>query len=217
MEKENKWFPPVIIVLGGSALLNLLFLLLVFYCSRQKKQNIRLQDPCTLGVNLRSFTYKELEEVTNGYNEELGKGAFSTVYKGKLKSDSRNFVAVKRLEKVVERNDKEFKSEVSAIGKTNHKNLVQLLGFCDEEAHQILVYEFMKNGSLESFLFESSRLSWFQRTQIALGIARGLEYLHEACEDPSLRPSMKKVIRMLEGDVEVLIPPDPYSFVSSIG
>ncbi|KAF9593943.1 hypothetical protein IFM89_026186 [Coptis chinensis] len=73
-EKENKWFQPVITVLGGCALLTLLFLLLGFYRARPKKQNIRLQDPCTLGVNLLSFTYKELEEATNGYNEELGKG-----------------------------------------------------------------------------------------------------------------------------------------------
>jgi len=109
----------------------------------------------------------------------LGKGAFRTVYKGVLASDSKRFVAVKKLDKMVDEGEKEFKTEVSVIGRTHHKNLVQLRGYCDEGQHQLLVYEYMSNGSLATFLFGISRPHWDQRVQIAFGISRGLMYLHE--------------------------------------
>ena len=78
-------------------------------------------------------------------------------------------------------NEKEFKAEVNVIGQTHHKNLVRLIGYCDEKQHRLLVYEFMQNGTLASFLFDGLKPSWHQRTQIAFGIARGLFYLHEGC------------------------------------
>lgn len=186
--KGNKGILTFSIILGISVLLNLLFLSLVF---PTRKQNEKHKATPTSDVNLRLFTYKELEDATDGFKFELGKGAFSTVYKGVLKSDSGRLVAVKRLEKVVQGNNKEFKAEVSTIGKTNHKNLVKLLGFCDEDAHQLLVYEFMENGSLEHFLFGSSWLAWNQRIQIACGIARGLAYLHEDCSSQIIHCDVK--------------------------
>ncbi|PRQ35342.1 putative protein kinase RLK-Pelle-SD-2b family [Rosa chinensis] len=103
-------------------------------------------------MNLKCFTFMELKEATNGFEEELGRGAFATVFKGVLASDNGKFIAVKRLNTVVKENDLEFKAEVSAIGGTNHRNLVQLLGFCNEGQHQLLVYEYMSNGSLATFL-----------------------------------------------------------------
>ncbi|XP_048425328.1 G-type lectin S-receptor-like serine/threonine-protein kinase LECRK3 [Pyrus x bretschneideri] len=80
---------------------------------------------------------------------------------------------------------------MSAIGRTNHKNLVQLLGFCYEGEHRMLVYEFMSNGSLASFPFGESWPSWCQRRQIALGIARGLLYLHEGCNSQIVHCNIK--------------------------
>jgi len=80
---------------------------------------------------------------------------------------------------------------VSAIGRTNHRNLVQLLGFCNEEQHRLLVYEFMSNGSLASFLFGVSRPYWYQRIQIALETARGLFYLHEECSNQIIHCDIK--------------------------
>ncbi|KAF6136150.1 hypothetical protein GIB67_038355 [Kingdonia uniflora] len=174
---------PGSILLGSSMLFNLLLISVICLaiCGfRHKKQHQMRQDPPSIsGMNLRSFTYNELEEATDKFKEKLGKGAFSTVYKGILESNPQSLVAVKRLESVVEGVEKEFRAEMSAIGRTNHKNLVQLFGFCDEGAHRLLVYEFMKNGSLASFLFEGSRPEWYQRIQIAFGIARGIVYLHE--------------------------------------
>ncbi|PIA58554.1 hypothetical protein AQUCO_00500462v1 [Aquilegia coerulea] len=191
IEEDKKWIIPGSILLAISVVVNLLFLFLVIYIGCYKKKTKRQTYTRPFGGNLRSFTYKELNEATDGFKEQLGKGAFSTVYKGELKSDSGCLVAVKRLDKVVEGNDKEFQAEVSAIGKTNQKYLVQLLGFCNEEAHRLLVYEFMKNGSLENFLFGSLRLKWNQRIQIALGIARGLAYLHEDCSSQIIHCDIK--------------------------
>ena len=94
------------------------------------------------------------------------------VYRGKTDSD---FVAVKMLDRVFQDCDKEFKAEVNVIGQTHHKNLVRLIGYCDEEQHRLLVYEYMRNGTLTSFLFGGIKPNWSQRTQIAFGVARGLK------------------------------------------
>ncbi|PRQ35357.1 putative protein kinase RLK-Pelle-SD-2b family [Rosa chinensis] len=148
-------------------------------------------NPVVRVMNLKCFTFMELKEATNGFEEELGRGAFATVFKGVLASDNGKFIAVKRLNAVVKENDLEFKAEVSAIGRTNHRNLVQLLGFCNEGQHQLLVYEYMSNGSLATFLFGESRPNWNTRKKIALGTARGLLYLHEECSSQIIHCDIK--------------------------
>ena len=102
-----------------------------------------------------------------------------------------NLVAVKKLERMVEEGEREFETEVSAIVRTNHKNLVQLLGIYNEGLHWLLVYEFMSNGSLATFLFGSSRPKWHQRIQIILGTAKGLLYLHEECSIQTIHCDIK--------------------------
>ncbi|VVA33220.1 PREDICTED: G-type lectin S-receptor [Prunus dulcis] len=155
-----------------------------------------------LVMNLKYFTYEELEEATNGFKEELGRGAFATVFKGVLRSsDNGKYVAVKRLDNMVKDNELEFKAEINSIGKTNHKNLVQLLGFCNEGQHRILVYEFMSNGSLAGFLFGESMPNWYKRRQIALGIARGLLYLHEDCSSQIIHCDIKPQNILLDDSI----------------
>uniref|UniRef100_A0A2N9EQ58 non-specific serine/threonine protein kinase n=1 Tax=Fagus sylvatica TaxID=28930 RepID=A0A2N9EQ58_FAGSY len=144
-----------------------------------------------LDMNLRLFTYKDLEEATSGFKEELGRGSFGIAYKGVLVSSYTKYVAVKKLDKMVREGEREFKTEVTVIGQTHHNNLVRLLGYCDEGEHQLLVYEFAYNGSLSSFLFGVIRPSWQQRMQIALGIARGLIYLHEECSTQIIHCDIK--------------------------
>ncbi|XP_052116375.1 G-type lectin S-receptor-like serine/threonine-protein kinase LECRK2 [Arachis duranensis] len=93
---------------------------------------------------------------------------------------------------MVKENEEEFKTEVSTFGRTNHRNLIQLLGFCNEGDHRMLVYEFMSKGSLASFLFDTTeRPSWFQRMQIALETARGILYLHEECSTQIIHCDIK--------------------------
>ncbi|KAL5765052.1 hypothetical protein ACOSQ2_017646 [Xanthoceras sorbifolium] len=132
-------------------------------------------------MNLHCFSYKELSDATHGFKEELGRGAFGIVYKGFMETGSDSIVAVKKLDRKFRDGEKEFKAEVNVIGQTHHKNLVRLVGFCDEGENRLLVYEFMSNGTLASFLFGDLKPNWNMRTQIAMGIARGLFYLHEEC------------------------------------
>lgn len=124
-------------------------------------------------MNLRSFPYNELDEATDGFKEELGGGASATVYKGLLTYEKAQPIAVKKFEKMMRENETEFETEVKAIGQTNHRNLVQLLGFCKEGEHRLLVYEFMSNGSLEKFLFGNTRPNWHKRILIAMELQEG--------------------------------------------
>ncbi|PHU08081.1 hypothetical protein BC332_24570 [Capsicum chinense] len=124
-----------------------------------------------IGVNIRSFSYNELEEATNGFEEELGTGALSTVYKAILNDENGKIVDVKKLQKTVTEGEQGFLAEVNSISRNNHKNLVQLLGFCNEGQHRLLVYEHMETGSLADLLFKDSRLSWSRRVQVAIDTA----------------------------------------------
>ncbi|CAL8159877.1 unnamed protein product [Prunus armeniaca] len=144
-----------------------------------------------LDSNLLSFSYQELQEATNGFTEELGRGAFGVVYKGTIQIGSGVQVAVKKLNCVIQDGEKEFKTEVSVIGKTHHKNLVCLVGYCDEGQHRLLVYEFLSNGTLASYLFADTKPSWTQRIEIACGVAKGLLYLHEECSTQVIHCDIK--------------------------
>ncbi|XP_008782878.2 G-type lectin S-receptor-like serine/threonine-protein kinase LECRK3 [Phoenix dactylifera] len=184
------------LLLGSSGLLNLILITAIFamvYCCHSRSLMKHNQDTTMLGLNLRIFTYKELEEATKGFSEELGSGSFGAVYKGLLlASDARTSIAVKQLHKTLhEDSEKEFTNEVRSIGQTHHKNLVRLFGFCNEGTHRILVYEYMCNGSLTSFLFGSERPSWIKRVQVATGIARGLAYLHDECSTQIIHCDIK--------------------------
>ena len=142
-------------------------------------------------LTLQLFSYKELIRATSGFKEELGKGSFGAVYKGFLYK-SKKLVAVKRLEKIVEEGEREFQAEMRAIGRTHHRNLVRLMGYCAENSRRLLVYEYMSNGSLANLLFNAgTRPHWNERVRIALDVTRGILYLHEECETPIIHCDIK--------------------------
>ncbi|KAG1326785.1 G-type lectin S-receptor-like serine/threonine-protein kinase LECRK1 [Cocos nucifera] len=181
------------LLLGSSGLLNMVLLAVISVNVLCRYGNRRPIKPVSSmsGMNIRVFTHRELEQATNGFSEELGSGSFGRVFKGSLALDSRTWIAVKKLDRLLHDSDKEFTNEVRSIGQIHHKNLVRLLGFCNEGVHRLLVYEYMSNGSLKSLLFGSERPQWNQRTKIALGIARGLVYLHEECSAPIIHCDIK--------------------------
>ena len=121
--------------------------------------------------------------MTNKFSNKLGQGGFGSVYKGKLRSGQ--IVAVKVLV-MNKANGQDFINEVATIGRIHHVNVVRLVGFCAEGLKWALVYEYMPNGSLDKFLFSKLEnnilLSWERLYKIALGVGRGIEYLHQGCD-----------------------------------
>ncbi|XP_030959261.1 PR5-like receptor kinase [Quercus lobata] len=132
--------------------------------------------------------------MTNSFKDKLGQGGYGGVYKGKLQDGC--FVAVKVL-KESKGNGEEFINEVASISRTSHVNVVTLMGFCFEESKRALIYEFMPNGSLEKFIYKENpsnvdhQLGWETLYKIAVGIARGLEYLHRGCNTRILHFDIK--------------------------
>ncbi|KAL6839754.1 hypothetical protein ACP4OV_030442 [Aristida adscensionis] len=192
--EKKYWILGGSLLLAGSFMANILLIsALIFgtFCTINRKKFQSMHSSSNLGLPLKTFTYAELEKATNGFKEVLGTGASSIVYKGQLQDELRTGIAVKRIDKLQQDTDKEFTVEVQTIGRTHHKNLVRLLGFCDEGKESLLVYEFMANGSLDIFLFGNQRLHWNVRVQLALGVARGLLYLHEECSTQIIHCDIK--------------------------
>jgi hypothetical protein len=181
------------VLFGSSAILNIVLIVATcvstsIFQFKKKLRRVIKSDTCVeIESNLRCFTYEELEEATNGFEKELGRGAFGIVYEGIINNNtcSETRVAVKKLNSfLLDQAHREFRNELSSIGLTHHKNLVRLLGFCECGSERLLVYEYMSNGTLANFLFNSDekhKPSWKLRLEIAIEIARGLVYLHEEC------------------------------------
>ncbi|CAN6168394.1 unnamed protein product [Urochloa humidicola] len=169
-------------VVGGVAAVVIVLAIVSYFLFQKYRRERTLRISKTAGGTLIAFRYSDLQHVTNNFSERLGGGAFGSVFKGKLPDSTA--IAVKRLDGV-HQGEKQFRAEVSTIGTIQHVNLVRLLGFCSEGSRRLLVYEFMQKGSLDLQLFpgETMALSWTTRYQIALGTARGLNYLHEKCRD----------------------------------
>nr|XP_043630808.1 L-type lectin-domain containing receptor kinase IX.1-like [Erigeron canadensis] len=155
-----------------------------------------------IGTGPKQFSYQELVRATDNFaeTEKLGEGGFGGVYRGFLQ-DSNTYVAVKRVSKSSKQGIKEYASEVRIISRLRHKNLVQLTGWCHEKGNLLLVYEYMKNGSLDSHLFKAKTLmTWATRFKIAHGLASALLYLHEEWEQCILHRDIKSSNVMLDSD-----------------
>ncbi|XP_008389262.3 rust resistance kinase Lr10-like [Malus domestica] len=194
-----------------GAVAGLIILIVIACCLRRKLSSYRLlffwkkqnQNRQIVEAFLRSYgplqvrrySYLEVKNMTNSFKEKLGRGGYGAVYKGKLKDGC--LLAVKVLTKLTG-DGEEFMNEVAAISRTSHVNVVSLLGFCFEGSKRALIYEFMPNGSLEKFIFDSNtpnighdHLGWEALDQISLGVARGLEYLHRGCNTRILHFDIK--------------------------
>jgi serine/threonine protein kinase len=166
-------------VVGSVAIVSILALVLFIFLRRRKTVKMGK----AVEGSLMAFGYRDLQSATKNFSEKLGGGGFGSVFKGLLPDTS--VIAVKKLDSISQ-GEKQFRSEVSTIGTIQHVNLVRLRGFCSEGNKKLLVYDYMPNGSLDSLLFSEKNtkvLDWKTRYSIALGTARGLNYLHEKCRD----------------------------------
>ena len=149
------------------------------------------------------FTFEHLSKATNGFKEEVGRGASGTVFKGVMQNGQK-MVAVKRLEKEFAQGERDFQTELKTIGKMYHKNLVRLLGYCLDGDHKLLVFKYMRKGSLAGILFNKEKQpSWEERMEITRDISRGILYLHEECEPQIIHCDIKPQNILMDGNISV--------------
>ncbi|KAA8517617.1 hypothetical protein F0562_015091 [Nyssa sinensis] len=142
---------------------------------------------------VKSFTFKEMALATEDFNisTQIGYGGYGKVYKGILSDNT--IVAIKRAKEGSVQGRKEFLTEIEMLSRLHHRNLVSLVGYCDEEGEQMLVYEFMPNGTLQDWLSAKSKepLNFGLRLAIALGSAKGILYLHTEADPPIFHRDIK--------------------------
>ncbi|XP_042459750.1 senescence-induced receptor-like serine/threonine-protein kinase isoform X4 [Zingiber officinale] len=216
--KKKKISTPVVVILCIFPVLILLALIAIVWRVR-KTQGLRrggLVNPSNgflkqtdnaLQLENRQFTFMELLNITNNFQKILGKGGFGSVFHGHLEDGTQ--VAVKLLSQSSSQGTKEFLAEAQHLTRVHHRNLVSLVGYCNEVNHLALVYEFMSQGTLQDHLrgrANSARaLSWRQRLQMAIDSARGLEYLHKGCQPPLVHRDVKSGNILLSETLEAKI------------
>ncbi|XP_028804494.1 LEAF RUST 10 DISEASE-RESISTANCE LOCUS RECEPTOR-LIKE PROTEIN KINASE-like 2.5 [Neltuma alba] len=142
----------------------------------------------------RQYSYSEVKRMTKSFSDKLGEGGYGVVYKASLPDGRLAAVKVIRESKG---SGEEFINEVASISRTSHVNIVTLLGFCYERNKRVLIYEFLSHGSLDNFIYHRGSpnafctLEWKVLYQVAIGIARGLEYLHRGCNTRILHLDIK--------------------------
>nr|XP_018682014.1 PREDICTED: calcium/calmodulin-regulated receptor-like kinase 1 isoform X2 [Musa acuminata subsp. malaccensis] len=144
------------------------------------------------------YFYKDLQKATRNFTTLIGQGAFGPVYKAQMPTGET--VAVKVLATNSKQGEKEFQTEVLLLGRLHHRNLVNLVGYCAEKGQHILIYVYMTNGSLASHLYSEKHeaLRWDLRVNIALDVARGLEYLHDGAVPPIVHRDIKSANILLD-------------------
>ncbi|XP_011022806.1 PREDICTED: probable LRR receptor-like serine/threonine-protein kinase At5g10290 isoform X2 [Populus euphratica] len=159
---------------------------------------------------LKRFAWRELQLATDNFSEKniLGQGGFGKVYKGVLADNTK--IAVKRLTNCESAaGDVAFQREVEMISVAVHRNLLRLIGFCTTTTERLLVYPFMQNLSVAYCLRERKPeepvLDWTTRKRVALGAARGLEYLHEHCNPKIIHRDVKAANVLLDEDFEAVV------------
>eukprot|EP00253_Pinus_taeda_P017658 PITA_17658 len=195
-------------IFGGVALTIIIVLSLTFYCTKRRdppgsstsKVEKFLKDYADEMPT--RYSLFQLKKITNNFAEKLGEGGYGVVYKGKVGNGI--LVAVKLLDRH-RHSQTQFMNEVATIGRIHHFNLVRLLGYCFESPTGALVYEYMLNGSLDKFTFAGNEngqiLSWEQKYSIALGVARGIAYLHQDCQNRIIHFDIKPHNILLDADL----------------
>ncbi|XP_031385220.1 senescence-induced receptor-like serine/threonine-protein kinase [Punica granatum] len=147
----------------------------------------------TIKLRNRPFTFNEVLKITDNFKTVIGKGGFGKVYLGTLANGTN--VAVKMLSQTSKQGRKEFQAEAELLMIVHHRNLVSLVGYCDDAKNMALIYELMVNGNLRQHLSDQSCnaqvLTWNERLRITIDAAQGLDYLHNGCKPPIIHRDLK--------------------------
>ncbi|GJP44030.1 hypothetical protein CLOM_g3422 [Closterium sp. NIES-68] len=199
------------IAVGCSvALLAVLALALYFWYYKWGPGRIQAWER-ELDRGFRKYTWREIMDATDSFSaaRKLGRGGFGTVYLGQ--GDSPDHLLAIKHAAFVERSSKiatMFEEEVKAVSRFHHKNLVRLLGYCNDNLEQVLVYEYVPNGPLSDHLYGTIKgqlLTFEQRLEAAIGLAEGLVYLHNHTERPTVHRDIKPSNVLLTLDYQVKI------------
>lgn len=199
--------------IGGAIVLVVAMCVLILRrmpCRRDLFFDVPDEHALSLDLGLtQQFLSHHLMMATRNLSTEnfLGKGSFAEVYKGVLPGRDNKAVAVKRLVKGENHgDDMAFRREAEVIIVAVHRNLLKLIGYCMAPRELFLVYPYMENSSLSSSLQGSKpTLDWTRRRKIALGAARGLEYLHDNCNPPIIHGDIKAANVLLDGNFEAML------------
>ncbi|KAI5555567.1 hypothetical protein BDE02_19G090900 [Populus trichocarpa] len=207
-KKQRSFLVQVIASVISVSVLLLLSIITIFWRLKRGRLNVSLSSSVGLSLSLKSknqpFTYTEIVSITNNFQTIIGEGGFGKVYLGNL-NDGRQ-VAVKLCQSS-NQGYKEFLAEVQLLKIVHHRNLVFLVGYCNEKENMALVYEYMTNGNLKDQLLENSTnmLNWRARLQIAVDVAQGLEYLHNGCRPPIVHRDLKSSNILLTENLQAKI------------
>lgn len=150
------------------------------------------------------FTYEDLSAATDSFSNDrlLGSGGFGKVYRGVLSNNS-NEVAVKCVNHDSKQGLREFMAEIESMGRLQHKNLVQMRGWCRRKSELMLVYDYMPNGSLNQWVFDHPKepMTWRMRRQVINDVAEGLNYLHHGWEQVVIHRDIKSSNILLDSDM----------------
>ncbi|KAG2332581.1 hypothetical protein Bca52824_003761 [Brassica carinata] len=180
------------------------FIFLVCFLVRRRRKFAEEHEEWEKEFGKNRFRFKDLYYATKGFKEKdlLGTGGFGSVYKGVMPGTKLE-IAVKRVSHESRQGMKEFVAEIVSIGRMSHRNLVPLLGYCRRRGELLLVYDFMPNGSLDKYLYNTPQvtLNWKQRIKVILGVASGLFYLHEEWEQVVIHRDVKASNVLLDGEL----------------
>ncbi|XP_058189209.1 rust resistance kinase Lr10-like [Rhododendron vialii] len=193
------WKRPSVIAdvtLGSFLLLVILIAMYLLHRQRKTKREDHLKIEKFLedyrSLKPARYSYADIKKITNQFKDKVGQGGYGTVYRGQLSDDVH--VAVKILNNT-KGNGEDFINEVGIIGKIHHINVVRFVGYCAGGFRRALIYEFLPNDSLEKFAsshdHDKHLLGWKKQLEIALGIAKGIEYLHQGCDQQILHFDIK--------------------------
>ncbi|KAL0010257.1 hypothetical protein SO802_005365 [Lithocarpus litseifolius] len=188
--KEKKEVVVPIVASSIAAVMVLLFTFSALIIYRRKRKGDKVTKSNIKSKN-QQYSYTEVVSITNNFRTIIGGGGFGKVYLGKLKDETQ--VAVKLLSASSNQGYKEFRAEAQLLMIVHHKNLVSLVGYCDEGVKKALIYEYMANGNLLQHLSVTNTnvLTWNERIHIAVDAAHGLEYLHNGCKPPIIHRDLK--------------------------
>ncbi|XP_020883009.1 probable LRR receptor-like serine/threonine-protein kinase At2g28960 isoform X2 [Arabidopsis lyrata subsp. lyrata] len=208
-KNNNQKYVLAVVASAASVLIIVVVLILLFVFKKRRPRQVdslptvqhdrELPSRPSIFTQTKRFTYSEVVALTDNFERVLGEGGFGVVYHGSLNGTQP--IAVKLLSQSSVQGYKEFKAEVELLLRVHHVNLVSLVGYCDEDSHLALLYEYAPNGDLKQHLSGErggSPLKWSSRLKIVVETAQGLEYLHTGCQPPMVHRDVKTTNILLD-------------------